>query len=670
MSGFDKIEFKNQNNTQAPAVNSTGNTARAKGTPDFAKSKSAPVVMPKRKKGTNFKFKFHKKLTIALGVVVVLIVLISIPAYATYKSGLATYKEAKLVAAAAKAQNVDLASDEITKTQTLLNKTKGNFHWLIPLKFVPLVGWYYSDADHLMNAASDGLDSAQTVATSLKPYADVLGLKGNAGGAASSTSDRIKTAVLSLSKITPQIDKIGVSLDAMQKEMDQVDPNHYPTLIFGKKIQSNLTALKTFTDESAVGVTDAKPLIKTLPTLLGANKPEKYLVIFQNDKELRPTGGFITAYAVFNIDQGTITLEKSDDIYNLDDSIPDKPPAPAPILKYFSGVYQFNLRDSNISPDYMVSMKTFNQMYNKAGLKTVPIDGIVAIDTNVLVSIIKILDNNVEADGQTFTTNTDPHCACPQVIYALENSISRPVNYVKTARKSLISDLMQAIMVKALQSSPKLYWGNLFQYMITGTQRKDILFDLFDSQSQQGIESLNAAGQIKPFDGDYLHINDTNFSGAKVNIFLSEAVTNAYSVASDGTITKTVTITYKDPFPPSDCSLKDGGLCLNAEYRDWLRLYVPQGSKLVNSDGSQIKINTYDELGKTVFEGFVTVRPEGFKTFTISYTLPFKVKSGSPLPVMIQKQPGATNNPVTMVVNGKTVNQLTLNTDKITEVSF
>jgi len=669
MSGFDKIEFKD--NAKPPVNTKAEVKTRIKSTPDFAKSQSAPTPMPKRKQKSDFKFKFHKKLTIAAGIVVLLLVLLCIPAYATYKSGLATYREAKLLEAAAKEQNVALASDEITKTQALLQKTQSNFHWLLPLKLIPVVNWYYNDADHLMSAASDGLDSAQTIATSLEPYADILGLKGTSNPAGVATSDRIKTVVLSLGKITPQIDKIELSLNAMQKEVDQVDPNHYPTFIFGSKIKTDLTALKTFTDDSAEGVTNAKPLIKNLPNLLGANTPAQYLVIFQNDKELRPTGGFITAYAVVDIDQGTITLAKTDDIYNLDDSIPDKPPAPEPILKYFSGVYVYNLRDSNISPDYMVSMKTFNSMYQKAALKTEPIDGIIAIDTNVLVSTIKILDNNVEADGETFTTNTDPHCACPQVIYQLENSISRPVGYVKTARKSLIGDLLSAIMVKALQSSPKKYWGPLFQAMITSTQQKDILFDLFDGPSQQGMEALNAAGQILPFNGDYLHINDTNFSGAKVNIFLQEAVANDYSVANDGTITKKVTITYKNPFPASDCSLKDGGLCLNAEYRDWLRVYVPKGSQLVSDSGSQTKLVTYDDLGKTVFEGFVTVQTNGgLSTFTVTYTLPFKAPSNNQLPLMIQKQPGATSNPYTVTVSGNTVDQFTLSTDKTTKVQL
>ena len=287
-------------------------------------------------------------------------------------------------------------------------------------------------------------------------------------------------------------------------------------------------------------------------------------MIFQNDKELRPTGGFVTAYAIFKIDKGIITLDKSEDIYTLDNSIPNKPKAPAPILKYFPGVYEFNLRDSNLSPDYTVSMKTFRSMYETAGDKT-NVDGIIALDTSVLVSTIKILDDKVEAGGLTFTSKDDPRCDCPQVIYELEDSISRPVGYIKTERKGLLGQLLSAIMQKALSSSPKIYWGPLMQSFISQTNQKHVLFDLYDDQAQSGIEALNAAGQIRSFDGDYLHINEANFSGAKVNIFMQETVDNNYDVKSDGTITKTVTINYKNPYPPSDCNLERGGLCLNAD---------------------------------------------------------------------------------------------------------
>ncbi len=661
MGGFDKIELKPKNPPPAPGSGHGGSSGKAgKGNHDFAKAEINGTFMTNRKKRT--KFRMGKRYPIALSIVALILLMIGIPAYATYKSGLKTYRQAKLVSAALKSQNIELASTEIEKTKKSLAETQRNFHFLIGFKIVPIASWYYNDVDHMLNAGKHGLDSATIATDAVKPYADVLGLKGQGSFDSGSTEERIKTAVLTIGKITPEIDKISEKLDLIKNEIDQVDPKHYPTFIFGKKIQTQLASVKSLTNDSATFVSDAKPLVKVLPSLLGENEEKKYLVLFQNDKELRPTGGFLTGYAIIKIDKGIIKLDRSEDIYNLDDSIPNKKRAPAPILKYLPKVSTLNLRDSNLSPDFIESMKVFKSMYDTAGQK-VEVDGIVAIDTHVLVNTIKILDDTITAGGVTFNTQNDDRCDCPQVIYALEDNISRPVNYVKTDRKGLLGDLLSAIMTKALTSSPKIYWGPLFQSFIQGANEKHILAYLYDEEAQKGIEGLNAAGKIQEFDGDYLHINEASFSGAKVNIFLQEEVENSYS-EKDGEITKTVTIKYKNPYPPSDCNLERGGLCLNAEYRDWIRIYVPKGSELVDSKGSQVKLTTSEDLGKTVFEGFLTVRPKGTKTFTITYKLPFKLKKGSPLPVLIQKQPGTHGHVYTTIVNGKTVETFPLLTDK------
>ena len=75
-----------------------------------------------------------------------------------------------------------------------------------------------------------------------------------------------------------------------------------------------------------------------------------------------------------------------------------------------------------------------------------------------------------------------------------------------------------------------------------------------------------------PFTGDYFNINEANFGGAKSNMFVSETVTQDYVLQSDGSIVKTVTVNYKNPYPPSDCNLERGNLCLNAVLRDWFSL--------------------------------------------------------------------------------------------------
>src|SRR5882724_8500096 len=658
MSGFDKIEFGSKKKVE---TNDGSKKTATMEKHSLVDQKNNSFSMTKARKTSKPTFKFSRKALPIIAIVLVLFVLTGIPAFAAYKSGIKTYREAKLIATAMKNQDLNLASDEIVKTKKDLQETQRNLHYLIPYKFVPLIGWYYNDVDHLLQAGSYGLDTAATTIDALKPYVDVLGLKGKGSFTGGSAEDRIQTAVMAASKITPQIDQIGASLVLLQKEIDQVDPNHYPTLIFGKKIKTQLAALKQGSDEAATFITDAKPLVKALPSLLGESEEKKYLILFQNDKELRPTGGFMTAYAVFRIDKGVIHIDRSDDIYNLDNTIANKPSAPSQLQQYLK-VSVLNLRDSNISPDYIQSMKTFRSMYESSGSST-NIDGIIAIDTSVLVNTIKILDDQVTVDGITFTTKNDPRCDCPQVIYALEDNISRPVGYVRAERKGFLGDLLSTILTKALSSSPKIYWGPLFQSFIAGSNQKHILFDLYDQNAQQGIQSLNAAGQIHDFDGDYLHINEANLSGAKVNLFMQEIVDSDYQFQGDS-VTKTVTIHYKNPHPASDCNLERGGLCLNAEYRDWIRVYVPKGSQLVDSKGSDVKVTTSEDLGKTVFDGFVSVRPQGVATYTLTYKLPSSLSSKSPLPLMIQKQPGTNQFTYNIMVNGRTVDSFPLLTDK------
>jgi hypothetical protein len=662
MSGFDKIGF----DTDVAKTKQAGLPVQPM-KQSLSDQKGSIVSMNKRKKIGKISFRVPKKVWIAVGVVAILLGLMGIPAYATYQSGLKTYRESKLIGKALNTQNITLASDEVDKTKKYLKETQNNFRYLLPLKFVPLLNWYYNDAEHVLQAGVYGLDTVKTALTALEPHADILGLKGEGSFSGGSAEDRIRTAVLATSKITPEIDKIAASLEKVQKEIDGIQTWHYPSLLFGKKIHDGISALKDTTDEAATFTTDAKPLVKALPSLMGEAEEKKYLILFQNDKELRPTGGFITAYAVFRVDKGVIHIDRSDDMYKLDDSIPSsaKSAAPEALQKYLK-VNTLNLRDTNISPDFITSMDQFRSLYDKASAG-VKVDGIIALDTDVLVKTIKILDDQVEAGGMTFTTKQDPRCDCPQVIYELENNISRPVGYIRSDRKSIIGDLLNAILVKALSSSPKIYWGPLFQTLIAETNQKHILFDLYDTEAQKGIYALNAAGRIKDVKGDYLHINESNFSGAKVNIFLKHTVDTTYAIAGDGTITKTVTINYKNPYPASDCNLERGGLCLNAQYKGWVRIYVPKGSELVDSKGSTVKVTTYDELDKTVFDGLASVRTEGVGSFSVTYKLPFKM-DGRTLPLLIQKQPGLVDPEYTISVNGKKQESFPLLTDKELEV--
>lgn len=592
---------------------------------------------------------------------------VTLPVIVVYNNAQKTYKQVLAAYDAAKKQNIEVAAQELKKTREELIRTQNALRILSYTRFIPLMGWYYSDAEHLVNGGFHALDAAQITVDAIVPYADVLGLKGQGSFVLGSAEERIKKAVETLDKVTPKISEIDEKIKLLRYEIDQISPNHY-TDIGRLKIKSRLTEAKDIVDDSSTFISEAKPLIEVLPSLLGAQGEKKYLILFQNDKELRPTGGFITAYAIFRIDRGIIHVERSDDIYSLDNARRRRLPAPPPILKYLPKVSTFNLRDSNLSPDFIESMKTFNSLYEEvAGM--VKVDGIIALDTHVLISTIKILDDKVDVAGLAFTTEEDKRCNCPQVIYVLEDNISRPVGFQKAGRKDIIGQLLYAIMQKALSSSPRVYWGPLFQTVLTQVGEKHILFYLFNENAQRGLDALDASGRIKSFDGDYLHINETNFAGAKANMYVRENVSQNIEVEADGSIVKRITIEYRNPEPPSDCNLERGGLCLNAELRNWLRIYVPRGSELIESQGSEVEMKTSEELEKTVFEGFLKVRPQGKATFTIKYKLPFK-KNNKELPLLIQKQPGTDGHEYIIKVNEKQLEKFQLKTDKEVRVKL
>ncbi len=648
MDGFNKIDLDSE--TKSNIVDS-----------------SPAVDSSSQKKRIDFKKILKSKKMVAALVILIAIVLFSVfgiflPATRVYNSAKVTYADAQSVAWAIKQQNVALASDQLVKTKTDLTKTQNDLHAMGYLKFIPIANWYYNDADHLVSAGFHGLNAATLLVESIEPYADILGLKGQGSFVGGTAQQRIETAVKTIGKITPKIDDISNELAKARVEIDKVDANHYPAIGVGKKARSSIDTLKSMTDQSVTLITSAKPLIKILAEVLGEPNEKKYLVLFQNDKELRPTGGFITAYSIFRLDSGVVHVDRSSDIYELDATVPNKPVAPAPILKYFPTVPRFNLRDNNLSPDFKVSMDSFYKMYQTAGGST-KIDGIIAVDTHALVTAMNIL-GDITAAGTTFTTKIDPRCNCPQVIYQLEVIADQPVQIIKQDRKGVIGDLMYAIMNKAFSSSPKLYWGPLFQAMISEMNEKHILYYMNNAQAQAGFEGLNSAGRIVPFEGDYLHINEANFGGAKSNMFVTEAVTQDYNLQSDGSIVKTVTIDYKNPHPPSDCNLERGNLCLNAVLRDWVRIYVPKGSQLISNQGSEVKMTTYEDLGKTVFDGFLTIRPQGVAKLTVSYKLPFKLAANSLLPLLVQKQPGTDESAYLVTVGGKTLEKFNLSSDK------
>jgi hypothetical protein len=636
-----------------------------------------------------FKMRIPKKaILIPLGVIVGILFLVGLmllPLRGVIAKGREVASAGRETAAALETQDLVKMKEGLAKTRAKLEELSREYNKVKPLGFVPVLGWYVNDGTHAINAGFAGLSAADKAVEALEPNADLLGLKGESKFVSGSADERIQTAVKTMSALTPKINEMATHIDTLRRELDEIDPGRYPKAIGKTQIREPLTNAKEVIDNAANLFVNAQPLLINLPAMLGEPEAKRYLILFQNDKELRATGGFITAYARFRFDRGKAILETADDIYTMDAAKKKTFPAPREILTFHKGVFNLNIRDSNLSPDFKESMQKFEEIYaTVAGAED--IDGIFAMDTHVLVEALKIL-GPITVYGREFSAEIDKRCDCPKAVYELEDYSTRPVNYVRTARKDIIGVLMQSILQKALGVSPSQYWGKLFQMIISEINQKHVLAYLHDDPSQKAVEAFNMAGRVatatesatlfKYKEGagwDYIHLVNSNMAGAKSNMFVSEEVTKETTLNSDGTITTKLTVDYDNPYPGSDCGLESGGLCLNAPLRNWVRVYVPAGSTLVESRGTQSPLDakakpmdTYEALGKTVFEGFLIVNPKGSARLELTYKSPVKSEDGK-YRLLIQKQAGTDGQKWILKLGGKEKKNFPLVTD--TEVTL
>lgn len=547
--------------------------------------------------------------------------------------------------------DLDKLTRELTKFQTAVKGLGGEVTRLQIFAWVPFFGSYAADARNLYDFSLGSLDLAAKLSEVIKPHAASLGFKSEsskellAGG---------QERLVGLTKVAPvlanELPKFKADLERLSQRLSKVDPNRYPEKIGQTIIRPRLVALK----EAALGLSssleDLVDFFKILPEMMGAGTGRKnYLVIFQNDKELRPSGGFLTAYAVFTLDKGRLSSSAASDSYfiDIDNKLSVYDAAPAVITKYLK--LQDNklfFRDANLSPDFKVSMETVEKIWNRSRL--VPrTDGIVALDTHFVESMMEVL-GEVALPGYPKFTKENVVEQLELVSNVLGSRLEK-----RQGRKDIIGLLMQNMLQKAFAAGGKQYL-NLITTIWQEAEQKHILVYLHDPTAQALAESRNFAGRIWDYDGDYLHINDANFAGRKANWFMKEEVTKEVKVEKDKIIT-TLKIDYENTgkYHPD----------FNTGYRDYVRIYVPPGSKLISGEGSMEPLTTGEDLGKTFFAAYMAVDPLKKVRLTVKYETPRSVVKDNTYRLLIQKQPGAGDFKYEVKV-GRKVESFDLLTDR------
>ncbi len=632
----------------------------------------APVSQQKKRLNFRGSIKISKKALKIFGVIVIILVIfglaIGIPGTIIYGKAKVLNSDYEIIKGGLAKQNINDIKTGIAKFKTDLGSFGSSYNLLAWTRFIPVLGNYWKDGSAAIKGGQYAIDAAQLGIAAAEPYADIIGFTGDtskkAKNAEENANNRVEFIVSTIKDVIPKVDAISQKALLAKEQFDQIDPNRYPGSLFGKPVRDQLRKALELVDQGTELISQSKPLLESAPYLMGIDSPRTYLVLFQNDKELRPTGGFITGYSVMTIDKGKVSPVSSNDIYNLDKAYSPSIKAPDPIIKYIKGPYTIStglrLRDMNFNPDFKLSMETFLAQAQKAGIGKV--DGVIAVDTQVLVKLLNVLGNVGVPGYGNFNTEIVAECNCPKVIFELESFadvegavvwdqndptkiIFAPANYYN--RKEIVGPLMNSVLRNAM-GQPKEKLPGLFQAAWESLTEKHVLFYMLDSQAQAGIESFNIGGRVRDYEGDYLLVADANLGGRKSNLYVTNEVEQDINISGDGSVTKTLTLTYKNS------QGYDGWL--NSVLPSWVRIYVPKGSQLVSITGLDDKVDPYEDLGKTVFAGLYNLRPQGVAKIVVKYKLPFKVKGE--YKELVQKQPGIDTIMYTIIHGRQTENTI------------
>jgi hypothetical protein len=484
-----------------------------------------------------------------------------------------------------------------------------NLSWLMNLL---RIGDWANNYQHLLAAG-------QAVATSAKYSSQAAASLQSIG------SGLVQTDITA--RVDPQLESSQISdasssfknaqsnLTQAQTFLSQVDRSLLPGLI-----QAQFDQFKAGSSDWQTILSAASSGSALLPELLGLNGPRTYLVMIMDNQELRPGGGVVNSYGLLRFEDGKLRDLKVSDTSAIDSPVtgtPDKSKSlaaggvavPTP-LKDYLGVATLTAHDSNWSPDFPTWSKTAQSIFQNETQRSS--DGAVAVDLTGLSALLKAIGPITLADfGEQVTSD---NLAAKVQIHDLATS--------GAPQETFITAVTRATLEKTIRNSGSL-WPKLFpvlqgllleKHLVLASNNQQIEAQLAQSSWDGGVKSVVSS----PLAQDYLMVVDANVGGNKANYFVKNSINYLVKLDQSGGATAQVTLNY-DHTGKSD-SWPDG------HYRDFVRVYAPLGSKIVQATVSgstaPVPVISVDELGKTSFALIFDMPIGSQRAITLTYSLP------------------------------------------------
>ncbi len=408
----------------------------------------------------------------------------------------------------------------------------------------------------------------------------------------------------------------------------------------------DFSKLKTLTQQGIV-------LANGLPEVLGAKDNKTYLVLFQNNMELRPTGGFIGSYGLATFGGGKLNGLTVNDIYSADGQLRGHVEPPVAIRKYLNeGNWWF--RDSNWNPDFATSALRAEWFLNKEMGQQV--DGVVAIDLMPIKSVLLYTGPIFLADYNLTVTADN--------LYEKTQQESQASFFPGSRKKaSFLTALSRVLLSEVTNMDAKKRFGVL-QTVYNGLSRRNIQIYLHNEDIQAAMSKLAWDGGIPNYscgDGcysDFFGDVEANVGVNKSSYFIKRSFDFNATINSQK-ITRDLSIAIQNS--------ANSYLGPSGQYKTYFRIIIPLDAKVLALkvvNGQEVQSLTPDitqEDGHQEVGGFIEINPGESKVVKLIWES--DLQEGSSIKtygLYVRKQAGTIDDPlnVRIITPSSTVSSL------------
>ncbi len=454
-----------------------------------------------------------------------------------------------------------------------------------------------------------------------------------------------------LAQVEAMAGPVRASADAVLAAQATVDSIRSPWLV--GPVNSELDRLDQELADTAPAAVDAADALAVAPRLLGAERPQRYLLAFATPGESRGAGGFVGTYGVLVADQGQLDLETTGSTQEIGFEDVEDPTAvpgyafdPPPGWDELYGRFNVQYFPGNVSasPDWPTDSDVARQVFAQVpGVGDT--DGVLYADPTALAALLE-LTGPIDVEGvavQLDATNVEQYLYLDQYVdFAADLS----------QRRDVLGEVSAAVF-EALTSRPLPALGDLTATLGPAVSSGHLKFVSFDPQAEALFLRTGLAGAWRTSAGaDWVSLRSTNLLPNKIDWFLHRTMAVDTVVdPSTGALDSTVTVTLRNDAPagglPGYLIANVDGLPYGTNH-DGLALYTPHDLESVTIDGQEAGVERQNGFGGHIYTVPVVVPPGS--TVEVVYRLSGKVAPGVTYRLDLLSQPLANVDDVSITL--------------------